>query len=120
MNKCKYIANILAILLLLSSCGPSSIEDLRWEARKETLKLASELRAIETREELQKALPRLKKRFNALADLVVDARRFPTEEKEPTEASEELFAQLARLYEMPGGRELIETAQMDAIRRIKR
>ncbi len=109
----------LLSLSLLISCGPSSIEDLRYEGEAQTRKLARDLRAIETKEELQKAVPKLKKRFNQIADLLVEARSFPKEEGEPSAASEELFAELARLYEWPGGRELIESAQTEAVHRLR-
>lgn len=107
----------LWILTILAGCSP--FHDISGEGEAETRKLAAELRAIETKEELQKAVPRLKKRFNRLADLVVEARSFKQEASEPTAASEELFIELARLYEMTGGRELIESAQADAVSRVK-
>lgn len=108
------------IFLFLISCSPSSLADLRYEGEAQTKKLALELRTIETKEDLQKAIPRLKKRFNKIADLLIEAREFPKEEAEPSFASEQLFAELARLYEMPGGRELIESSQMEAIHRLNR
>lgn len=107
------------ICLFLVSCGPSTLADLRDEGEVQTRKLALELRAIDTKEDLQRAIPRLKKRFNKIADLLLEARNFSKEESEPSYASEELFVELARLYEMQGGRELIEGAQMDAIRRLR-
>lgn len=104
-------------ILLLTGC--SSFEDLRLQGEAETQKLARELKAIETKEDLQRTIPRLKKRFNKMADLVIEARSFSKEDTKPSLASEELFIELARLYEMPGGRELIETAQMDAVLRLQ-
>ncbi len=107
------------MLICLVSCGPASLADLRYEGEAQTQKLADELRAVETREELEKAIPKLKKRFNKIGELLVQARAFSAEETEPSFASEQLFAELARLYEMPGGRELIESAQREAIHRLK-
>ena len=108
------------ILIFLVSCSPATLADLRSEGEAETRKLAAELRAIEKKEDLQKAVPRLKKQFLKLADLLVQARPYSTEEASPTLASEELFIELARLYEIPGGRELIEFAQGEAIQRLER
>lgn len=102
---------------LLAGCG--SFADLRYEGEAETRKLARELRAIETKEDLQKAIPRLKKRFNKIADLLIEVRSFSKVETEPSQASEELFIELARLYEISGGRELIESAQTEAVHRLK-
>jgi hypothetical protein len=108
------------IFLFLVSCGASTLSDLRLEAEGEVKKLAAELREIEEKEELQKAVPRLKKRFLRIGELLVAAREFPKEEGLPTYGSEELFLELARLYEMPGARELIEFSQMEAVEMLRR
>lgn len=111
----------LWICLFLVSCAPSSLDEIRWEGEAETRKLAQELKGISSRDELLKALPRLKKRYNKIAALVVRARDYKTAAvQEPSQVSEELFIQLARLYEMPGARELIEGAQQEAIRELGR
>ncbi len=111
---------ILFWIFLLSSCSPSSLVDLRYEGEAEVRKIAKELHAIETTEDLQKAIPRLKQRFNRLAKILVETRQFPkAEEMEVSCASEELFAELARIYEMPSGRELVERAQLDAIKLLR-
>ncbi len=105
---------------LLSSCsGPHTLEDLRCEGESQVKKLTAELRAIQNREDLQKSVPRLKKRFNEMADLLLEAQAFPKKETEMSEVGEELFLELARLYEWPGGRELIESAQNEAVRKIR-
>lgn len=108
------------IFLFLTSCGRATLSDLRYEGEAQTRKLADELRVIETKEELQKAVPMLRKRFNKIADILIEAKSFQKEEREPSFASEELFAELARLYEMPGGREFIENAQLEAVHKLKR
>ncbi|HSX10813.1 MAG TPA: hypothetical protein VLF94_03750 [Chlamydiales bacterium] len=107
-------------LFLVILVGCTSFDDLRYEGAAETRKLAAELRSIETKEELQRAVPRLKKRFNRLADLMIAVRSYSVEEPEPSPESEQLFIELARLYEMAGGKELIESAQTDAVLRLKR
>jgi hypothetical protein len=108
----------IGLFSLLAGC--SCFEDLRYEGEAEMRKLAAELRAIDTKEDLQRAVPRLKKRFNRIADLLVEIRVFSKEGSAPTKASEELFIELARCYEMAGGRELIESAQTEAVLRLKR
>lgn len=107
-------------LFSLISCSPVSLEDLRLEGEAETKKLAAELRAIETREQLQRVKPKLRKRFNRIADLLIQVREFAGEPAEPTEASEALFAEMARLYEIPGCREMIESTQNEAVHRLAR
>jgi hypothetical protein len=108
------------IFLFLLSCEPATFADLRCEADAQIRKLAEELQSIRTKEELQKAVPLLRKRFLKIADLLIQAREFSKEDLEPSIASELLFAELARIYEMPGGRELIEGAQMEAVQKITR
>jgi len=105
--------------MTLASCGPATLSDVRYEGEAQTKKLAAELRMIEGKEDLQRASPKLKKRFNKIAELLVLARKFPKEEMEPSFASEQLFAELARLYEIPGCKELIENAQVDAVQRCR-
>lgn len=110
-------------LILLVSCAPSSWEDLRAEGEAETKKLAQILHKIDTKEELQKEILKIKKSYRRIADLVVEVRKMEErspmpEVREPTEASDALFAELARLYEMPGCRALIEGAQSEAIHRL--
>ncbi|HSX26798.1 MAG TPA: hypothetical protein VLE89_07320 [Chlamydiales bacterium] len=111
---------LLMSWLGVSGCAPSTLGDLRLEGEAETRKLAMELKAIDTKEELSRAVPRLKRRYNRLADLLLEARKFEEKGGEPSLASEELFAELARLYEIPGGRELVESAQEEAVRRLSR
>ncbi len=108
---------------LLTSCAPSSWDDLRAEGEAETRKLAHLLHDIDTKDELSKQLPAIRKSYLRLAELIQAVRKM--EEKttmpelsEPSEASDALFAELARLYEMPGCREMIEEAQVEAIRRL--
>lgn len=107
------------ILIFLSSCGPSSLSDLRIEGEAQTRKLAEELRGIESKEDLERASSRLKKRFNKLADVLVEIRKFPKEVYEPSIASEQLFLELARVYEIPGGKEIVEKSQAQAIRKLQ-
>lgn len=113
---------ILFCLAFLSGCSPTTLEDLRCQGEAETGKLASELRKIENKEELQKALPRLRKRFNKIADILIEIRKFPnatsSSSGDPSWESEALFIELSRLYDIPGNREMIETAQSEAIHRL--
>lgn len=103
----------------LASCAPSTLEDLRIEGEAQTRLLAAMLRKIETKEDLQKANSRLRKRFSQIADLLIEAKKFSCPETEPSIASDELFVELARIYEMPGGREGIERAQAEAVQKLQ-
>lgn len=103
----------------LASCAPTSLEDLRAEGEAQTRLLAEELRKIETKEDLQRAVPRLRERFNKIADLLIEVKKYSCSESAPSMESDALFAQLARIYEMPGGREEIERSQMQAVQKLQ-
>lgn len=107
------------MFLFLANCAPATFDDLRLEGEAEIRKLTQELRSIESQEDLQKRVPRLRKHFNQIAELLVELKGFPKQEIEPSLAAEQLFTELARLYEMPNGREWIESAQREAIRALQ-
>jgi hypothetical protein len=110
--------------LFLVGCSTHTFPDLRKLGEVETGRLVAQLEVIETKEELRRALPKLKKRFNKMADLLIQAKELRGKEgvpfQEPSWMSDSLFAEMARLYEIPGGRELIETAQKEAVIRLIR
>lgn len=113
----------LIFLFFFVGCSPANLKDLRCEGEAEMKKLTAELKKIESKEDVQKASKKLKKRFNRIADLLIETRKFssPNDESiEPVPAGEELFAELARIYEIPGARAAIETAQSEAVHRLDR
>ena len=89
--------------------------------------MVRELEKIHTREELTSALPRLKKQFAQLTELMVEAKEFQL--KHPEEAgidpgyyehpyAEALKGELERVCKLEGGKELIEKAQREALIRL--
>lgn len=114
-----FIKGLFFLFFLFLGCSPQSLEDLRVEAEGEIERLVEDLRRIETKDSLQKAVPKIKKRFNKIADLLVETRKFPKSASPPLEVSERLFIELARLYEIPGGKELLESAERDAVEKLQ-
>lgn len=116
----------LIALCFLTSCALSSEANFRIQAAKSVKEIAAILSRVETHEELQAAVPRLKKKFNKLASLLMEIRAFRERKPdcpfsgEPLEGSEILFAELARLYEIPGCREIVEQAQVEAVYKLTR
>jgi len=106
---------IFYLFFFLVSCSPLSLQDLRYEADSEMRKLVSELKSVETKEDLQKRSVRIKKRFNKIAELLVQTRNFEETSSEVSMVAETLFVELARLYEIPGMRESIENLQAEAV-----
>lgn len=108
-------------LLLLSSCMKSPEEEFRSRGKKIVNELVYVLQNVENHEELQAAREPLKKLFKKLASLLLEVRSFQEKHpdaafaSDPLEGSEDLFMHLARLYEIPGCREIMERSQGDAV-----
>jgi hypothetical protein len=106
---------IFIIYFCLTACSPSSLQDLSYEADSEMKKLTIELRGIETKEDLQNRSKKIKKRFSKIARLLIQTRSFLESTSEVSLVAEDLFVELARLYEIPGMREGIEDLQQEAV-----
>jgi hypothetical protein len=114
---------IFIIFLLFTACSPNSMEDFQYEGEAICRDLTQELKKIQTREELAKAVPKLKGKFEALVDLMIEARQFQEiaeEEWTPlaTESNDALLVELKRIYKLEAGRETIEKAQSEALLRL--
>ncbi|MES2344666.1 MAG: hypothetical protein V4494_01840 [Chlamydiota bacterium] len=110
-------------MLCLSSCAPNSLEDYQKEGDALCRKLVKEFQQVHSREELVKVMPHLKKEFENLVDLVVEARVYQANHPEDGSLyeglqSEALRAELQRIYALEGGRVLIEEAQHEALLRL--
>ncbi len=93
--------------------------DFHREGEKAAASLCEEMQRIHSREELQAALPRLRKKYLRIAKLALAARDLVGKDEEPlppSQASDELFAEIARLYELAGGRELLISAQAESLK----
>jgi hypothetical protein len=113
--------------LLLLGCSPSSLEDFQGDSESICREIVNDLKTIYLREDLVKNVPRLRKKFIALVDVIIEARKF--QESHPEEMtsfslysdevqSEHLREELERIYHIEGGKELIEKAQKEALLRL--
>jgi hypothetical protein len=115
------------IFLLLGSCSPNSSEDFHREGGARSRSLVNILSQIENREQLLKAEPLIKKHFESLVTLMIEARDFEQkhlddemgeialDEEAPQHLLEE---QLRRVYAIEGAREVIERTQQEALIRL--
>lgn len=114
-------------LLLLFSCSPNTPEEFGREGEARCRSLASVLSGIENTGQLLRAESELKKHFESLVDLMLEARDF--QKRHPDDsfwdindvgnvASLLLEEQLRRIYALEGGREVIERAQHESLVRL--
>lgn len=113
---------ILILIFALAQCSPHSEEDYRQEGRAIMRALTQDLRGIETAEQLIHAEAKLKKKFDRLADLMIEASKSQNDftEEVATEESVQLKEELRRIYAIERGRECIERAQQEALIRFSR
>jgi len=110
-------------LLILAGCAPSSSQEFRQEGEALCRSLSKDLQKVETREDLIKIAPLLKKRFLQFSELMMEARAFEREhagEAMPEDhgdllASEALMEEMKRIYTIEGARKIVEDAQREAL-----
>ncbi len=114
------------LLLVLSACAPSSPADFRQAGDAWAKGFAADLRDIESRDDLERAIPRIKRHYNRLAELVGEVAEWERAHPgvkvpfEPTQGGDALFIELARVRELPGGKEILEDCEGESIRAILR
>lgn len=116
-----------ALFVIFMGCSPSSMEDFHHEGKAITRAITAELRKIETREDLSFAEPRLKRRFEDLVTIMIEAREFQIKHAEELLGAqlleddvegELLKEELQRVYQIEGGKESIERAQRESMLRL--
>lgn len=120
MQRFKEMFPYFFLLFSCLGCSPSTLSDLRFEAKKEMRSLGKELKALDDKESVQKHFKSLEKRFKKIAKLMILSKNFSSDEEGDMEEAEIVFVELARLYEIPGVQELIEEAQKEAVHLLDR
>lgn len=119
----------LNFCLFLSSCSPNSQEDFQLETQAVCRILTEQLQTVKSRDELIDKMSGLKKNFNRLVDILIEARTYQTEHPElvwnaaavvQQDWSEALQGEMRRIYNLEGGKELIEEAQRPSLLRLDR
>ncbi|HEV3270344.1 MAG TPA: hypothetical protein VGZ69_06855 [Candidatus Rhabdochlamydia sp.] len=112
----------LAFFILLG-CNPSSYEDFQLEGNAHCRRMLNTLKCIQDRQQLVQAQPILRQHFEDLVDLMIAARKFQQGGLDPKELYPSFYSialkeELKRLYEIEGGREIVEKAQKQAFLRL--
>lgn len=117
----------LLLTLILLSCGSPTLENYREEGQGVLRSLVNDLRRVKTRQDLVSAAPKLQERFNHLVDIIILAEDFRAKNGDSQEISlgdyylsDDLRAELIRIYQLPDGRELIEQCQEEALERLEK
>ncbi len=119
---------LFCVLIFLSSCSSSHLEDCRERGREVTKILLSELKEIKKKEDLSAKAATLKSLFNELVDRMIEGREILKKSQGIEEIkefsrkdlilSQELRMELKRIYQIEGGRECIEKFQEGALLRL--
>lgn len=115
---------LLIFFLLFLGCSHSSLEEVNREASEKMSSIAQDLKAVNKKEDLVKILPSLCKKFEKLTDLIILADSFSSDSykgvRNPHKGSEMLLEELKRIYQLHGGRELIEKAQLKGLKKLEK
>jgi hypothetical protein len=115
------------ICLLFTGCSPSSLEDYRHEGEAVCRELTADLQCIQTREDLVSLETKLKKDFEKLVAVILDAQQFIQKHPDSetlqvyaidTEMSDRIKVELQRVYQIEGAKEVIEKAQRESMLRL--
>lgn len=117
---------ILFLLLFVQfACSSFSGHDFKRQGERITRDLVLRLELINDREELFQALPHLKQLFDELAVLIIKAKKADEANKTKKNAyrvdplwSRRLREEFERIYQMDGGRDLMEVAQGNALEKL--
>ncbi len=121
------MSRLLACLLgiFLIGCSPHSTEDFQLEGEVCCRRLIKDLQKIENHDQLLRAEGILKKHFEKLVDLMIEARVYQQKHLDEMALgavaypmSEPLKEALRRIYTIEGGRELVEKTQHEALVRL--
>lgn len=127
VGKCTMRISVLFLLViaaLASGCSPGSLKDFRHEGESACRDIVADLQSIENREDLMRMEPILKKRFEKLVSLIIEARQFqiayPEEAlsvqmPQENDLSDVLKEELERVYSIEGGKEIVERAEREAM-----
>lgn len=113
----------LFTLMVLFGCQPTCLEDFQAEGGALARTLLKDLREIESREDLTRIEPLLKKDFEKLVDLIILSRNFQLKNPELELSFQNINAslnlslkeELKRVYEIEGGRECVERSQRESM-----
>jgi hypothetical protein len=108
----------------LVSCHRNNLDDYREEGEGIVRSLVEELGQVHSLEQLEERRMHLKRQFNALISLIIEAHALKNKDSKESSAadsnpdSELLRMEINRICNISGGRELLEKIQEEALHRL--
>ena len=123
----RFTGILFCLASFLLGCSPGSLSDYRHEGESVCRDIIGDLRSVETREDLTKLEPVLKRKFENLVSVIIEARQFQIRYPEEalalsgpldSDVSDLLKQELQRIFGIEGGKEIVERAQREAMLRL--
>jgi len=116
---------IFALLIILSGCSPSSLEEYQVEGENIARAILKHLEKVESVSDLVREGPKLKKEYALLVQVMIQAKKYqgghPNEEvSEPigVEVSDALKKEFMRVYQLEGCQEVMEGLQRESLHKL--
>ncbi|MCH9617032.1 MAG: hypothetical protein SP4CHLAM5_00080 [Chlamydiia bacterium] len=109
------------LFLFLVSCSPSTLSEWRVEGVSIVKDLVEELKEIDDFKSLQAKKASIKKKYNKLVGVMIEAEKYEQEQNTflpESFYSDALKAQYIRLYQIEGCKELLFAIQKESLHRL--
>lgn len=109
------------LFLFLVACSPSTLSEWRVEGVSIVRDLVEELDSISTLKELEAKKISIKKKYNQLVNVMIEANKYEEEEGDllpESFYSDALRDQYLRLYEIEGAKKLLFEIQKDSLHKL--
>jgi len=111
---------LLCLVIFALGCTPSTIDEYRREGESLAIAIASELKKVETKADLEACGPKIKKKLDKLTDLMIASQKIAIDApKEVTYGSQQLKKEQMRIYSIEGGKETFEAICSEALQKIQ-
>lgn len=111
-------------VFFLAGCQPSTLADFRSEGKAWMISVITSLEKVQSKEDLEHMLPFLTKKYNEVADLIILLEKKHQTQwnslEDTTTHSKRLQEQFERISLLPGARDILETAQLEALQALKK
>jgi len=118
---------LVCLMVVVAGCSPGSLKDFRLEGESICRDIIDDLQRVETRDDIARLEPVLKRHFEKLVSIIIQAREFQIKYPEEAlafqgpqdaEVSDIMKEELQRIYRIEGGKEIVERAQRESMLRL--